>query len=246
MTLVPCVMARSEATKPSLAVHNPHREFILPISFLPRRHQSNRRLFFQQQKEDSSPLDKLRLTISLPLSAASGFFARACSDVIPVRPSLSRLGLRWVTACADRRLAAIFATLVVAGAPAALTAQLALLAFVNRKPVGRFVPRPPVIRILPILRIIPILPIRGRFKGCNRRDLSCQLQGACGGDDLASRLALVGGFELEYFDHTRCPAQIISHGVWLYFRFCLRYRDVEELIAECDATASSPMSPGRR
>jgi putative transposase len=26
------------------------------------------------------------------------------------------------------------------------------------------------------------------------------------------------------------PAEIISHGVWLYFRFCLRYRDVEELL----------------
>jgi hypothetical protein len=30
----------------------------------------------------------------------------------------------------------------------------------------------------------------------------------------------------------RFPAEIISHGVWLYFRFCLSYRDVEELMAE--------------
>jgi len=30
----------------------------------------------------------------------------------------------------------------------------------------------------------------------------------------------------------RFPAGIISHCVWLYFRFCLSYRDVEELIAE--------------
>jgi putative transposase len=30
----------------------------------------------------------------------------------------------------------------------------------------------------------------------------------------------------------RFPAEIISHCVWLYFRFCLRYRDVEELMAE--------------
>jgi hypothetical protein len=29
--------------------------------------------------------------------------------------------------------------------------------------------------------------------------------------------------------HHRFPAEIISHGVWLYFRFCLSYRDVEEL-----------------
>jgi hypothetical protein len=29
----------------------------------------------------------------------------------------------------------------------------------------------------------------------------------------------------------RFPAEIISHWVWLYFRFCLSYRDVEELMA---------------
>jgi putative transposase len=30
----------------------------------------------------------------------------------------------------------------------------------------------------------------------------------------------------------RFPPEIISHCVWLYFRFCLSYRDVEELMAE--------------
>ena len=30
----------------------------------------------------------------------------------------------------------------------------------------------------------------------------------------------------------RFPAEIISHCVWLYVRFCLSYRDVEELMAE--------------
>jgi putative transposase len=30
----------------------------------------------------------------------------------------------------------------------------------------------------------------------------------------------------------RFPAEIISHYVWLYFRFCLSYRDVEDLMAE--------------
>ena len=29
----------------------------------------------------------------------------------------------------------------------------------------------------------------------------------------------------------RFPAEIIGHYVWLYFRFCLSYRDVEELMA---------------
>jgi putative transposase len=32
------------------------------------------------------------------------------------------------------------------------------------------------------------------------------------------------------YTHHRCPAEIISHGVWLYYRFCLSYRDVEELL----------------
>jgi putative transposase len=33
-----------------------------------------------------------------------------------------------------------------------------------------------------------------------------------------------------YYRH-RFPSEIISHCVWLYFRFCLNYRDVEELMA---------------
>jgi putative transposase len=32
------------------------------------------------------------------------------------------------------------------------------------------------------------------------------------------------------YKHHRFPAEIISHGVWLYFRLCLSYRDVEELL----------------
>jgi len=34
------------------------------------------------------------------------------------------------------------------------------------------------------------------------------------------------------YQRHRFPAEIISHCVWLYFRFCLSYRDVEELMAE--------------
>src|SRR5258708_19894740 len=30
----------------------------------------------------------------------------------------------------------------------------------------------------------------------------------------------------------RCPPQIITHAVWLYHRFALSHRDVEELLAE--------------
>src|SRR5262245_17866044 len=32
-----------------------------------------------------------------------------------------------------------------------------------------------------------------------------------------------------YKNH-RFPVEIISHAVWLYFRFCLSFRDVEELL----------------
>jgi putative transposase len=41
----------------------------------------------------------------------------------------------------------------------------------------------------------------------------------------------------RYKNH-RFPAEIISHGVWLYFRFCLSYRDVEELLFVRGATVS--------
>lgn len=30
----------------------------------------------------------------------------------------------------------------------------------------------------------------------------------------------------------RFPVEIISHAVWLYHRFCLSLRDVEDLLAE--------------
>jgi putative transposase len=32
------------------------------------------------------------------------------------------------------------------------------------------------------------------------------------------------------YKHHRFPVEIISHGVWLYFRFCLSSREVEELL----------------
>ena len=35
---------------------------------------------------------------------------------------------------------------------------------------------------------------------------------------------------LNPYTHHRFPVEIISYGVWLYFRFCLSYRDVEELL----------------
>ena len=37
--------------------------------------------------------------------------------------------------------------------------------------------------------------------------------------------------QLSYRRH-RFPAEIIQHAIWLYLRFTLNYRDVEELLAE--------------
>ena len=37
--------------------------------------------------------------------------------------------------------------------------------------------------------------------------------------------------EISYRRH-RVPPVIIQHAVWLYLRFTLRYRDVEQLLAE--------------
>ena len=34
----------------------------------------------------------------------------------------------------------------------------------------------------------------------------------------------------DVYKRHRFPSEIIAHGVWLYFRFCLSYRDVEELL----------------
>ncbi len=40
------------------------------------------------------------------------------------------------------------------------------------------------------------------------------------------------------YKRLRFPAEIISHSVWLYYRFSLSYRDVEELMAERGVTLS--------
>jgi len=37
---------------------------------------------------------------------------------------------------------------------------------------------------------------------------------------------------LQPYKNHRFLAEIISHAVWLYFRFCLSFRDVEELLLE--------------
>ena len=51
--------------------------------------------------------------------------------------------------------------------------------------------------------------------------------------------------KLDLYGHTtfllscyRFPPEIISYAVWLYHRFCLSFRDVEELLAERGVTIS--------
>jgi len=45
----------------------------------------------------------------------------------------------------------------------------------------------------------------------------------------------------------RFPAEIISQAVWLYHRFCLSFRDVEDLLAERGivVTRAGSLSPSR-
>ena len=40
------------------------------------------------------------------------------------------------------------------------------------------------------------------------------------------------------YQRHRFPSEIISHSVWLYHRFCLSFREVEELLAELGITAT--------
>ena len=42
---------------------------------------------------------------------------------------------------------------------------------------------------------------------------------------------------VSYHRH-RFPAEIISHAVWLYHRFCLSFRDTEDLLAQRGITVS--------
>ena len=48
---------------------------------------------------------------------------------------------------------------------------------------------------------------------------------------------LMHTFAFQYHRH-RFPVEIISHSVWLYFRFALSFRDVEEMLAMRGVTLS--------
>ena len=43
---------------------------------------------------------------------------------------------------------------------------------------------------------------------------------------------------MNTYKRHRIPPDIISHAVWLYYRFSLSYRDIEDLLAERGITVS--------
>ena len=44
--------------------------------------------------------------------------------------------------------------------------------------------------------------------------------------------------DVAHYPRYRVPPAIISHAVWLYYRFTLSFRDVEDLLAERGITVS--------
>ena len=57
--------------------------------------------------------------------------------------------------------------------------------------------------------------------------------------DQTAHAAYSSDAHLRFFYHRhRFPAEIISHSVWLYFRFALSFRDVEEMLAMRGVTLS--------
>jgi len=45
------------------------------------------------------------------------------------------------------------------------------------------------------------------------------------------------------YTHRRFPGEMISHGVWLAYRFPLSYRDVQELLCERGITVTHEAPP---
>ena len=43
---------------------------------------------------------------------------------------------------------------------------------------------------------------------------------------------------MSTYKRHRFPSEIISYAPWLYFRFNLSHRDIEDLLAECGITVS--------
>jgi putative transposase len=83
-------------------------------------------------------------------------------------------------------------------------------------------PDPPIARLArrstPSTALRPVLRALSTYRGLYNRRLVCD---SC----LMNTPA-----RPDHYKHHRFPIEIISHGVWLYFRFCLSYRDVEELL----------------
>src|SRR5688572_21487936 len=68
--------------------------------------------------------------------------------------------------------------------------------------------------------------------GEHRVEGHCQANGAGRGRWLCDTLRMKNETCSPSYKRHRFPRDIIAHAVWLYFRFALSYRDVEELLAE--------------
>jgi hypothetical protein len=66
-----------------------------------------------------------------------------------------------------------------------------------------------------------------------------QVGGLCHGNPDGQQMSPIG-FGITPFSYARhrFPPDVIRHAVWLYLRFTLSYRDVEELLAERGPEAS--------
>ena len=53
---------------------------------------------------------------------------------------------------------------------------------------------------------------------------------ACGSSQIGETTGMKDAHQL--YNGYRFPPEIISHTVWLYYRFCMSLRDVEDLLAE--------------
>ncbi len=51
---------------------------------------------------------------------------------------------------------------------------------------------------------------------------------------------------MNIYKRHRFPPEIISYAVWLYYRFNLSHRDIEDLVAECEFSALSRQCLKRR
>jgi hypothetical protein len=91
-------------------------------------------------------------------------------------------------------------------------------------------------RTPPSRRRISVVAARPSCRACDSPPGRHRQVGGWAGQDGA--VSASASTELPSYRGYRYPAEIISHAVWLYFRFSLSLRDVEELLAERGVTVT--------